>query len=378
MSSISELLNNLCPAGVPFRRLHEVSKLTAGDRVTKTQMSDLGMYPAYGGGTTPTGWYNEFNRENAVTIARAGSAGFVNFVPGKFWATDVCFVADQLEDGPEIKFVFYWLKSREYELMTKTYGGSMPKIDKRYLWDHPVPVPPLEVQREIVRILDTFTGLEAELQAELAARQNQVDYYRSKLLGFAEKQITWVELGSLASVKMCKRVFANQTSSTGDVPFFKIGTFGKTPDSFISRKLFDEYKNKFSFPHTGAVLISASGTIGRTVVFDGQDAYFQDSNIVWLDHDGTLISDNFLKHWFGMVDWVTEGGTIQRLYNKHLLAATFPLIPLSEQIEIADILDKFNEFRVESLSSLAAEIETRHKQYEHYRNQLLTFKELVA
>jgi type I restriction enzyme S subunit len=184
-------IDELCPSGVPFKELHEVALLTAGDRVTKSQMSHIGQYAAYGAGTVPTGRYDAFNRENSMIISRAGAgAGFVNFIGEKFWATDVCFVGEQKAGGPDIRFVFYWLKSQELELMKKTYGGSMPKIDKRYLWTHPVPLPHLEVQREIVRILDNFTALESKLESklesELEARRQQYEHYRNKLLTFKE------------------------------------------------------------------------------------------------------------------------------------------------------------------------------------------------
>ena len=82
---------------------------------------------------------------------------------------------------------------------------------------------------------------------------------------------------------MNKRIFKEQTTTKGDIPFYKIGTFGSDADSFISRDLFEEYKNKYPYPNIGDILISASGSIGRTVVYNGEDAYYQDSNIVWQD-----------------------------------------------------------------------------------------------
>lgn len=93
---------------------------------------------------------------------------------------------------------------------------------------------------------------------------------------------------------MCKRIFKEQTSDEGEVPFYKIGTFGVEPDAFISKELFDEYKTKYPYPNKGDILISASGSIGRTVEFTGKDEYFQDSNIVWLKH-GNEIDNSFLK-----------------------------------------------------------------------------------
>ena len=113
----------------------------------------------------------------------------------------------------------------------------------------------------------------------------------------------WEErkLGDLGSVAMNKRIFKEQTSDVGDIPFYKIGTFGGTPDAFISRDIFEEYKSKYQYPEVGDILISASGSIGRTVVYQGYDEYFQDSNIVWLKHDQQL-DNSFLKQFYSIVN----------------------------------------------------------------------------
>ena len=138
-----------------------------------------------------------------------------------------------------------------------------------------------------------------------------------RFAGFADD---WEErkLGELGSVAMNRRIFKDQTSENEEVPFFKIGTFGSKPDAFISRELFEEYKLKYPYPEIGDVLISASGSIGRTVVYQGEDEYFQDSNIVWLKHDNRL-DNKFLKQFYSIVKWQgLEGSTIKRLYNKNI------------------------------------------------------------
>ena len=124
------------------------------------------------------------------------------------------------------------------------------------------------------------------------------------------------KLRDLGSVAMNKRVLKEETSEFGEVPFYKIGTFGSEPDSFITREKFDEYKFKYPYPEIGDILISASGSIGRTVEYLGEEAYFQDSNIVWLKHDERL-DNSFLKQFYSIVKWHgIEGTTIKRLYNK--------------------------------------------------------------
>lgn len=147
------------------------------------------------------------------------------------------------------------------------------------------------------------------------------------------------KLGDIGSVAMCRRVFKHQTSESGEIPFFKIGTFGGTPDAFISKELFDDYKAKYPYPEKGDILISASGSIGRTVVFTGENEYFQDSNIVWLKHDKSIINP-FLRHLYEVVKWAgIEGSTIKRLYNDNILKTEIMLPSVVEQTKIAEMLD---------------------------------------
>jgi type I restriction enzyme S subunit len=162
--------------------------------------------------------------------------------------------------------------------------------------------------------------------------------YKQTELGVIPEDWEVKKLGDLGEVKMCRRVFNNETSIVGEVPFYKIGTFGKEADAFISSKLYEDYKRRFSYPRKGDVLISAAGTIGRTIVYDGKDAYFQDSNIVWIENDFTVISNEYLKHILQIVKYNTEGGTIQRLYNSILKSTKFACPPLAEQTAIAKAL----------------------------------------
>ena len=166
----------------------------------------------------------------------------------------------------------------------------------------------------------------------------------------------------------------NQTSEMGEIPFYKIGTFGKEPTSFISRELFEEYKQKYSFPKKGDILISASGTIGRTVVFDGKDSYFQDSNIVWLAHDDSLVLNRYLYYIYQMYPWkISDGGTISRLYNGDIEKTKIPIPSLQIQERIIQVLDNFDAVCNDLNIGLRKEIELRQKQYEYFRDKLLTF-----
>ena len=161
-------------------------------------------------------------------------------------------------------------------------------------------------------------------------------------------------LGDIAEICMCKRIFAEQTTVSGDIPFFKIGTFGKTPNAYISRSLFEKYKKEYSFPDKGDILLSAAGTLGKTVIYDGSPAYFQDSNIVWLKIDRKQITNEYLKQYYNVINWASpEGSTISRLYNGIIQATTVNLPPLSEQSAIATSLSDADSL-IASLQKLIA------------------------
>ncbi len=141
---------------------------------------------------------------------------------------------------------------------------------------------------------------------------------------------------------MCKRIFKDQTTDSGDVPFYKIGTFGGEPDAYIPRELFDEYKQMYPYPTKGDILISASGSIGRTVEYTGEDAYYQDSNIVWLKHDNSIVN-SFLKHLYEVIHWAgIEGSTIKRLYNDNILKTEVMVPSVPEQEVIGSCLDNLD------------------------------------
>ena len=141
---------------------------------------------------------------------------------------------------------------------------------------------------------------------------------------------------------MNKRIYKNQTTEKGEIPFYKIGTFGGSADAFISRELFEEFKNKYPYPKTGDILISASGSIGRTIEYLGEEAYYQDSNIVWLNHNNSL-DNKFLKYLYSVVKWSgIEGSTIKRLYNSNILNTEFLIPNIEEQMKIGKYFDNLD------------------------------------
>lgn len=168
--------------------------------------------------------------------------------------------------------------------------------------------------------------------------------YKQTEVGVIPEKWKDKKLGDVGKVCMCKRIFANQTSNTGEVPFFKIGTFGKEADAYISKGIYEDYKQRFSYPQKGDVLISAAGTLGRTIVFEGKDAYFQDSNIVWLATDKELLCNEYLYHYYKVIKWgASEGSTIARLYNGIICNTHIALPDVEEQKQIATVLSEIDE-----------------------------------
>ena len=148
------------------------------------------------------------------------------------------------------------------------------------------------------------------------------------------------KLGELGTVQTCKRIFKDQTSEKGDIPFFKNGTIGLEPDSYISREMYEEFRRLYPYPEVGDTLISVVGSIGRTAEYTGKDEYFQDSNVVWLKTDGS-INKKFLKISYQVIKWLIEGSTVKHLYNDNILRSEI-VMPVS-QIEQAKIAEFFEE-----------------------------------
>jgi len=260
---------------------------------------------------------------------------------------------------PEVspKFVFQnTLTSKYNEFITITSQRSgQPGVNAEEYSNFKMMVPSFEEQEKIGTFFKQLDDTIALHQRKLDLLKEQKKGYLQKMfpkngakvpeLRFAGFADDWEErkLGELGSVAMNRRIFKDQTSENEEVPFFKIGTFGSKPDAFISRELFEEYKLKYPYPEIGDILISASGSIGRTVVYQGEDEYFQDSNIVWLKHDNRL-DNKFLKQFYSIVKWQgLEGSTIKRLYNKNILDTDISIPSTIEQNKIGMFFEQLDD-----------------------------------
>ncbi|WP_445722255.1 restriction endonuclease subunit S [Flavobacterium sp.] len=255
------------------------------------------------------------------------------------------------DDNLLSEFLCYYQRSNKYlnDVQAGVSGSTRQRISRKNLGLIEIPLPPLEEQQRIVAILDeAFEAIDKAKANTEQNLKNAKELFESELQRvFSKKGKDWEEktLGDIGKPSMCKRILKNQTLPSGDVPFYKIGTFGKKPNAFISQEIYDEFRTKYSFPKKGDVLISASGTIGRRVRYDGKPAFFQDSNIVWIANDEKQVLNDYLYVFYEFCDWQpSKGATIARLYNSNLtsIKISFPK-SIKEQQTIVSKLDALQE-----------------------------------
>lgn len=323
-----------------YKNIQELCKISRGKVMSKDFIrSNAGEYPVYSSQTENNGELGkistyDFDGEYLTWTTDGANAGSVFYRKGKFSVTNVCGLLEIKSKVMIPKFLYYVLSIEAPKYVNAGMGN--PKLMSNVMAKIRVAVPPTEVQCEIVHILNDFTLLSAELSAELKARKKQYEYYKNKI--FNNKNVKYMKLEDIGQVKMCKRILKSQTNSISGIPFYKIGTFGKEPDAYISEETYKDYLKKYNHPKKGDILISCAGTIGRTVVYDGKPAYFQDSNIVWLEHDESIVLNKYLLYSYSLNPWnISTGGTIARLYNDNILKALIPVPTIEDQIKIIKV-----------------------------------------
>ncbi len=298
------------------------------------------------------GWHSKYAVKGpGVVTGRSGTIGGLQYIEGDFWPHNTSLWVTSFNSN-EPKFI-YWLYS-SLNLERFGSGSGVPTLNRNDVHDQLIGVPcNIAEQRRIGAFFDRLDSLitlhQRKYDKLCVLKKSMLDkmfpkggslYPEIRFSGFTDP---WEQrkLGEFGSVAMCKRIYKEQTSEQGDVPFFKIGTFGANPDAFISNELFEDFKCIYPYPTPGTLLISAAGSIGRVVEYQGEKAYFQDSNIVWLEHDHRL-NDAFLKPLYSRIEWGLEGSTIKRLYNKDLLSAEVTVPGGREQKEIGQFFAKLD------------------------------------
>ena len=249
-------------------------------------------------------------------------------------------------------------------VMSGAKGSKMPRGDKDHIMEYEIASPNnVYEQNKIADFLQLISDRIEKIQQLIEHLKKYKRGVISKILSrsFAfthDTTIDWVshKVGDFCSVQMCKRIFKEQTSPEGDVPFYKIGTIGGEPDAYISREVYEEYRRKYNFPRKGEFLISCAGTVGKCVVYNGEDSYYQDSNIVWLRNESDFVLNEYLYILVSNVDWSTlNSTTITRIYNDNLRDLVFDFPPIEEQKKISEFytaLDKRIEVEDSNLSHL--------------------------
>ena len=384
MNKIERMLQELCPEGVEYKNLGEVCEIKRGNRVTKKQISDIGTYPVISGGITPMGYIDQYNREaNTITIAQYGTAGYVDWQKSKFWANDVCYSLF-LKDGIGKKYLFYALKNYNKKIDDMVNRDAIPyHLPLSKLHSLEIPVPPLPIQEEIVRILDHFTeltaSLQAELQAELQARQEQYEYYNNRLLSF-DDDIPKMKLNDVVT-------FMN---GKGHEKYIEDqGAYIVVNSKFISTagKVIKYSNSQISPLYKDMILMVMSDlpngkALAKCFVVDADNKYTLNQRIgAFTIRDKNLITTRFLYYILDRNKQLLSydnGADQTNLRKGDILNIIIPVPPLSEQQRIVSILDKFETLVNDLSQGLPAEITAVQEQYEYYRNKLLTFNRIKS
>jgi len=378
MSQLDDLIDELAPNGVVHRDLGSIIKLHFGARVTK--MADAGTkYPVYGGGGESFR-IDDFNREDQYVISRfAMSAKCVRKVAGKFWMLDSGFTFEPTDESVDKDYVAYVLLNMQPEIYACSSQGAQKNLKTKEFKRFRVAVPPLEVQREIVRILDNFTELETELEAELEARRRQYEHYRRALLSSGAVG-RWEHIRDIADFYNAK---AHERLVHPD------GTVALMTARFISRGV----ANRFVHPEdvltpafAGDVALVMSDlpngrALARTFYVDEDSKYAANQRVCLLrSRDPSMLLPRYLAYALNRHEQLLayDTGVDQtHLKKDYILDVKLPLPTIEDQLRIVQTLDKFDAI-VNNLSiGLPAELAARRKQYEYYRDKLLTFEESV-
>lgn len=388
MEKISEMIERLCPEGVKNYRLGDFCEIKTGRGITKMDASDDGIYPIVSGGIEPMGFYKEYNREAyTVTVSRVGAnAGVVLFHTRQFYLNDKCFsVIPNNQNTIENKFLYYYLCNIEPSIKDLQSEGGVPTINTQKLGSVEIPLPPLSIQQEIVCILDSFTSMITNLETELASRQKQYEHYRNKLLTFDEndESVEWKLIGSFTRVFSASRVHKNEWKDSG-VPFWRSsdvmsyhnGVDNNRGKVYISYELYEHLSAKSGKIGKGDLLVTGGGSIGMPYIVPSDDPlYVKDADLLCIVTN-EIVDNRFLYKYMMSTKFreylkrITHDASIPHYTISQIKETPVPVLTLSRQSEIVSTLDTFESL----ITNIKRELDARKKQYEYYREQLLTFR----
>jgi len=389
VNKLNELIHALCPNGVKYQKLSDVARIERGKRVVREQLSSENGFPVFQNSLTPMGYHTDYNYEGETTyVIGAGAAGEIGYSTERFWAADDCFpiVSDREIHG---RFIFHVLKWQQNFLKSKVRKASIPRLARDIISNLIIPVPPLPVQVEIVRVLDNFAEITEKLarciEAEHMARKNQYEYYRDHLLSFTG-DVLQVKLGDYfphirnGFVGTATPYFTTEDDGVRYLKGTNIhdGTISDNDFCYITPEFHQKHiRNELKI---NDILMVQSGHVGECAVVTEQYVGANCHALIIMSNGGNCNS-KYVVHYLHTTEGkkklaaITTGGTVKHILASEMKKFTIPLPSLDEQERIVGILDQLDARCNDLVSDLSVEIEARQKQYEYYRDKLLSFKE---
>ena len=346
---------------VEWKKLGDVCEVLRGKRLTKSQLSESEGYPVLHGGASPMGYYKDYNRKaNTTVVVNTGNAGSVFFYDKPFWSSDACY---SLYPNKNIldKFLYLYVYGCEPILKGKIRAGAMPTIDANAIKTLTIPVPSLEEQNRIVGILDTFTDSIENLKQQIAQRRKQFEHYRDQLLDLEGKEgVEMIPLKDVADIGTGSSN-TNEGLEKGKYPFY---TRGKEV----------LWKNEYEFDETSIITAGDGVGVGKVFHFvSGKFALHQRAYRIHIKTEEInprfiffYMVSNFEKY----IKMKSFFAAVTSVRKPMIFNYPIPKCTILIQQRIVSILDTFEA----SISNLESQLEQRQKQYEYYRNQLLTFE----
>ena len=378
MGKIDELIKELCPDGVKYVKLGEIAEIGTGSSNTNEGLEE-GLYPFYTRGRTILR-KNEYEfEEEAVITAGDGDVGkVIHYMKGKYALHQRAY-RFKPNENLMCRFLFhYMLETFQIYICGNAVASSVVSLRKPKLIAYPIPLPPLSIQQQIVEILDTFTDSISNLQEELELREKQMEYYRENLLSFDQEEVKYVKLGKICEIYDGTHQTPKYVNE--GIPFISVENIKNIYGSqkFISIDDYNSYKIK---PQLGDMFMTRIGTIGTCAIVNKKENIAYYVSLALLRPNHSIVNVGYLKHLIESNIGVNEIRKHSLLHavpikiNKNdICKIQIPLPPLSIQQQIVDILDTFESM----IANIKEEIELRQKQYEYYREKLLTFERKEA
>lgn len=404
MTKLEELINELCPDGVEYVKIKDYFIRLKGTPITAAKMKEIasndGEIKVFAGGKTVINAYEKdipkanITRVPAVLVQSRGVIDVVYYdepftFKNEMWAYTH-------NEQTTVKYLFYFLSTQVNKMRESASGmGSLPQISLKVTEEMQIPLPPLSIQSEIVHILDSFTLLTAELTAELTARQKQYAFYRDYLLDFSDEDVTkkipdidcsnveYKRLGDIATaIYRGAGIKRDEVTETG-IPCVRYGeiytTYNVTFNDCVSHTDEGKIQNKKYFEH-GDVLFAITGEsveeIAKSCVYLGHDKCLAGGDIVVLKHNQNPKYMAYVLSTTNAQSQKSKGKVKSKVVHSSVPAISdiiIPIPPLAEQEKIANMIERFDHLCNDISNGLPAEIEARKKQYEYYRDTLLSF-----